>query len=180
MEKHEEAISLAKGSIEIVDALEKFLTRAKGDIDICSDRQSIAAMMASGLLTKILFRDSDPAFRVRYLTEVTKENQSSTKELAKMVEVRHLEGVTGNFAISDAREYVGPLVTEEGKLGQLIYSNAKPLFEQHRYLFDSLWERAIPAEIRLGELSGATPTVVTKLMMGESEILGRLNKVMEA
>jgi two-component system sensor histidine kinase VicK len=180
VERQEEAISLVKGSSEIVDVLEKFSSRARGTIDICSDRQSLAAMVSSGELAKIIVRNSDPGFRVRYLTEITKENLSSSRELARNVEVRHLDGVTGNFAISDAREYVGPLVTEEGKLGQLIYSNAKPLFEQHRYLFDTLWERAEPAETRFGELSGDTPAVVTKLMMGESEILGSLKKVMEA
>ncbi len=178
--KVDEAISLAKEANEIVDALDTFASRARREIDVCSDRQSLAAMVASGELVKILEKGRVAGFRVRYLTEITKENETYSRELAKKVELRHLDGVTGNFAISDVREYVGPLVTDDGRLGQVIYSNAKPLFEQHRYLFDTLWERAVPAENRLGELSGAAPAVVTRLMMGETDILRSLEKVLEA
>ncbi len=176
----DEVISLAKEEAEIEDALGAFASRVRQEIDVCSDRQSLAAMVASGELWKTLEKGRAAGFRVRYLTEITKENESYSRELAKMVELRHLDGVTGNFAISDAREYVGPLVTDDGRLGQVIYSNAKPLFEQHRYLFDTLWERAVPAEDRLGELSGAAPPVVTRLMMGETDILRSLQNVLEA
>ena len=176
----DEVISLAKGTPEIENALELFASKAKKEIDVCSDRQSLAAMATSGELAKIIERGRIAGFRVRYVTEVTKENEGYSRKLATEVELRHLEGVTGNFAISDVREYVGPLVTDEGKLGQVIYSNAKPLFEQHRYLFDTLWEKAMPAENRLGELSGAAPPVVTRLMMGEADILRSLKKVLEA
>ena len=176
----DEVISLAKEATEIEDALDDFASKARQEIDVCSDRQSLAAMVASGELGKILEKGRVAGFRVRYLTEITKENETYSRELAKKVELRHLDGVTGNFAISDTREYVGPLVTDDGRLGQVIYSNAKPLFEQHRYLFDTLWERALPAENRLGELSGAAPPVVTRLMMGETDILRSLKKVLEA
>jgi two-component system, OmpR family, sensor histidine kinase VicK len=176
----DEVISLAKEATEIESALDNFASKARQEIDVCSDRQSLAAMVASGELGKILAKGKLGGFRVRYLTEITKENESYSRELAKKVELRHLDGVTGNFAISDTREYVGPLVTDDGRLGQVIYSNAKPLFEQHRYLFDTLWERAVPAENRLGELSGAVPPVVTRLMMGETDILRSLKKVLEA
>jgi two-component system, OmpR family, sensor histidine kinase VicK len=175
----EETISLAKETAEIENALDTFASRARREIDVCSDRQSLAAMVASGELAKILEKGRVAGFRVRYLTEITKDNETYSRELAKKVELRHLDGVTGNFAISDVREYVGPLVTDDGRLGQVIYSNAKPLFEQHRYLFDTLWERAVPAENRLGELSGAAPPVVTRLMMGETDILRSLKKVLE-
>ena len=178
--KVDEVISLAKETNEIENALDSFASRARREIDVCSDRQSLAAMVASGELGKILAKGTVAGFRVRYLTEITKENETYSRELAKKVELRHLDGVTGNFAISDTREYVGPLVTDDGRLGQVIYSNAKPLFEQHRYLFDTLWERAVPAENRLGELSGAVPPVVTRLMMGETDILRSLKKVLEA
>jgi signal transduction histidine kinase len=178
--RQDEVISLAKGTADIADALGMFASKAEKEIDVCSDRQSLSAMLASGELVKILEKGRASGFRVRYLTEITKENEGHSKELAKMVELRHLDGVTGNFAISDVHEYVGPLVTDDGRLGQLIYSNAKPLFEQHRYLFDTLWERAVPAETRMDELSGAKPAIVTRLMMGETEILSSLKKVMEA
>ncbi len=179
MGRQDEVISLAKGTPEVKEAFAAFAAKAKKEIDLCSDRQSLAAMVASGELGKILELGRVSGFRVRYVTEITKDNETYSRELAKIVELRHLDGVTGNFTISDGREYVGPLVTDDGKLGQVIYSNAKPLFEQHRFLFDTLWERAVSAEARLGELSGAAPPVVTRLMMGQTDILRSLKNILE-
>ncbi len=174
------AISLAKGTLEIQRAVDEFTSKAVREIDVCFDRQSLEAMTKWGELAKILDKGRASGFRIRYLTEVTKENESHFRELAGRVELRHLDGATGNFIISDGQEYVGPLITERGKVGQLIYSNARPLIEQHRLQFDGLWEKAVPAETRLRELSGESPPVVTRLVEGETDILQSLEKSLEA
>ena len=176
--RSDEAIELVKGADEVQSALANFTSKAKIQIDVCSDRASLQSMVKSGELAKIL--ESGEGLRVRCLTEITKETEDVIKKLSKIVDIRHFDGVTGNFAISDNEEYVGPLVTEDGRLGQLIYSNAKPLYEQHRYLFDVLWERAVPAKARFAELSGAAPVVQTRLMEGETDILRSMKKVIEA
>ena len=49
--------------------------------------------------------------RLRFITEITKDNLQFCKKVAETVEVRHLEGVKGNFAISDY-EYISVLTTE--------------------------------------------------------------------
>ena len=58
--------------------------------------------------------------RLRYLTEITNENISFCKELIKIVdELRHLEGIKGNFMISES-EYLAPAVSfEKGKVVEL-------------------------------------------------------------
>jgi two-component system sensor histidine kinase VicK len=173
-------IEMLRGAREIGEAFAKFAANASRGVDICSDKQSLGAMVLSGELERVLSRGREKGFRVRYLTEVTKENADRCKALGKVVELRHLEGVTGNYAISDADEYVGPLVTEEGHVERLIYSDSRPLFEQHRYLFDTLWGKAIRVEARLAELSGAAPVVQTRLMEGETEILRSIKKLMDA
>lgn len=43
--------------------------------------------------------------RLRFITEITKDNLQFCKEVAETLEVRHLEGVKGNFGISDG-EYI--------------------------------------------------------------------------
>ncbi|HEV2138185.1 MAG TPA: HAMP domain-containing sensor histidine kinase [Nitrososphaerales archaeon] len=167
-----------KGTAQAEEALSIFMSRAKEEIDICSDKLGIGAMVNSGALKRGLTNGKKEGVRVRYLTDITPENSVYSKELAKMVELRHLDGVTGNFAISDAKEYVGPLVTDANTLGQLIFSNAKPLFEQHRYLFDTLWKRATPAEERLAELAGGAPAGQTRLVGGD-ERFEALRKVLD-
>ncbi len=92
--------------------------------------------------------------RLRYLTEITKDNLSYCKELMTIVdELRHLEGIKGNFMVSET-EYLSPVVFfEEEKISsQIIYSNVKEIAEQQQYIFDSFWDRAIPAQQRTNEI----------------------------
>ena len=163
----ERTLELVKGSKEAEAVLGRFMARATKSINICSDKQGLGAMVSSPAVKKVLASAGSRGIRVRYLTDITVDNEAYSKELAGLVELRHLDGVTGNFAISDAEEYVGPLLSENDTLGQVIYSNAKPLYDQHTYLFDTLWKRGVSAEARLMELAGGAPPGQTRLVGGE-------------
>jgi two-component system, OmpR family, sensor histidine kinase VicK len=92
--------------------------------------------------------------RLRYLTEITTENISFCKQLLSTVsEIRHLDGIKGNFMVSES-EYLAPAVLlEEGKVAaQIMYSNLKELVEEHEYMFDTLWNKAVSAEQRIREI----------------------------
>jgi two-component system sensor histidine kinase VicK len=173
-------VELVRGSTETREAFATFAFNANEYVDVCSDRQSLSAMIRSPELGVVISRGEEKGFKIRYLADITKENAGIAKAMAKTVEIRHLDGVTGNFVISDADEYLEPLVGEDGSLGRLIYSNSKPLFEQHRYVFDTLWDKSVPLEARLAELSGAAPVVQTRLLEGEIEILRYMKKLISA
>jgi two-component system sensor histidine kinase VicK len=92
--------------------------------------------------------------KLRYLTEISKENASFCKELISLVdEMRHLDGIKGNFMLSES-EYLAPIILfEKGKIAsQIIYSNQKELVDHHQYIFDTLWAKAIAAEQRIKEI----------------------------
>jgi two-component system, OmpR family, sensor histidine kinase VicK len=92
--------------------------------------------------------------KLRYLIEITKDNISYCKELIPLVdEMRHLDGIKGNFMISEL-EYLSPIILfEKGKIAsQIIYSNQKEIVEQHQYIFDTLWDKAISAQQRVKEI----------------------------
>jgi len=92
--------------------------------------------------------------KVKYVTEINKENIYYCKDLMKMIdELRHLDGVKGNFAVSET-EYLSPAAAlEEAKpVRQLLYSNMKTIVEQQQYIFDTLWNKAIPAEQKIKEV----------------------------
>ena len=73
--------------------------------------------------------------RMRRITELTRENIPYCMEAMKFAELRHLDGIRGNFAVHDGREY-----TASGTLqaGRLIYSNVKEIVEQQQYFFETL------------------------------------------
>ncbi len=96
--------------------------------------------------------------RLRILTRIDAEDVAYCKELMKRIEVRHLDDVKGNFAVSDS-EYMsspGSAAFQPGAMVMVIYSNAKPVVEQNRVVFESLWSRAEPAEERIREIEEGT------------------------
>ena len=59
-------------------------------------------------------------------------------------ELRHLGGVKGGLAVSES-EYMATTVLEQAQpLTQVIYSNVKEVVEQGQYIFDTLWNTAVP------------------------------------
>jgi hypothetical protein len=102
----------------------------------------------------------------RLITEITPDNIGYCKELIRFTdEIRHLNGIKGNFSVSDGNEYVAiSTIRKEHDVDQLIFSNAKQIVEQHQYLFETLWEKAIPAEEKIKEIEqGVKPEIIETL-----------------
>jgi two-component system, OmpR family, sensor histidine kinase VicK len=80
-------------------------------------------------------------------------------------DIRHLDGVRGNFEVSDVKEYVGSANFQNSEpMPQLIYSNVKEIVEQQQYVFDSFWNRAIPSEQKIREIEYGTVPEVTEVI----------------
>jgi two-component system, OmpR family, sensor histidine kinase VicK len=118
---------------------------------------------------------------LRYLTEITKDNISYCKQLVSIInDLRHLEGIKGNFMISES-EYLAPVVLfEEGKVAsQIIYSNVKEIVEQQQYTFDTFWNRAIPAEQRIKEIEEGTVHYETRLIENPEEVAIEIGRTID-
>jgi two-component system, OmpR family, sensor histidine kinase VicK len=73
--------------------------------------------------------------KVRFITEITKENLYYSQELMKAVELRHLDGIKGNFGISDGVEYrASPTSKQDETPSEYIISTMKPFVEQQQYV----------------------------------------------
>jgi two-component system sensor histidine kinase VicK len=83
----------------------------------------------------------------------------------KFSEIRHLEGVKGNFGIIDERDYDTHIVHQESQAPtQLIYCNVKSSVEAQQFLFNTLWKKAISAEERIMEIEeGLKPAFIETL-----------------
>jgi len=92
--------------------------------------------------------------RLRVLTKIDEKNIVYCKELMKNVELRHLEDVKGNFAISDSEYISSPTSTtfQPNVMVTVIYSNARPFIEQNRIVFERFWNLATTAEDRIKEI----------------------------
>jgi two-component system sensor histidine kinase VicK len=158
---HSSITQVLYGEQSIINTLSRFLSE-HGGIDLCSDSKTISKIIEIYKNT-LLDRNTKPEIKARFLTDINKNNISLYKELMKVTrEVRHLEGIKANFAVRN-KEYVGiASLTKESQLEEenqlpysqshIIYSNVSGIIEQQQYLFNSLWEKAIPAEHRIKEL----------------------------
>ncbi|HYO06006.1 MAG TPA: HAMP domain-containing sensor histidine kinase, partial [Phototrophicaceae bacterium] len=109
--------------------------------------------------------------KIRFITEITKDNINFCKELMQYVELRHTPAVKGNMAVSET-EYVATaeLEGEAKPVTQTIYSNAKAIIEQHKYFFENLWSIAIPAELKIIEIEEGTKPIKTGILEDDKEI----------
>ena len=87
------------------------------------------------------------------------------------MKLRHLDGVKGGIAVSES-EYMATTVLDEAKpLTQVIYSSNKEVVDQGQYIFDTLWNAAIPAGQKIRELEGGIQTYRTKILEDPEEII---------
>jgi two-component system sensor histidine kinase VicK len=110
--------------------------------------------------------------KVRFITEITEENIGYCKELMKIVhELRHLEGIKGNFGVSES-DFISTVKQNKSNfIPYLIHSNARGMIEQQQYLFQTMWDKAIPAQMRIRELEEGIPIEITEVVRGAENIL---------
>ena len=111
---------------------------------------------------------------MRIVTDITSDNMGYCKRMTKKngVELRHISGIKGNFAISDDREYIASAVLHESKLlTEIIHSNVKEIVDQNQLVFETLWKKAIPAEQRISEIEDGILPIQTYLINNNAESL---------
>jgi signal transduction histidine kinase len=133
--------------------LTQAMSRVRNRADVCGDSLSPSFSMGVESIKKGYIDFKQRGVKIRFITEITKDNIHYCKELMKFVEeLRHMDGVKGNMAVSET-EYVATAVLQESQpVTQTIYSNTKAILEQHRYFFENLWNKSIPAEQRIKEI----------------------------
>ncbi len=131
-------------------------------IDACFDNIFPSIIASDERIKNGMTELVDRGIKVRLVTEITKENINYCKEIMKFSEIRHLEGVKGNFGIIDEREYDMHIIHQESQAPtQLIYCNVKSSVEAQQFLFNTLWTKAIPAEERIAEIEeGLKPAFI--------------------
>ena len=138
----------------VINTVREFLTRTGNVVYACVD-QTRPILTLDILELRRAFEDAKRrGVRLLYITEITKDNLAYCKQLMPMVdELRHLDGIKGNFYISESGYLAPATFHEKGKpASQIIYSNVKELIDHQKYVFDSFWDKAIAAEQRIREI----------------------------
>jgi two-component system, OmpR family, sensor histidine kinase VicK len=144
-----------QGPEKVIDISLQFTSNAENKIDAFVDHTRPSLILELKELKKAFHDARERGIKLRCVTEITAENVSFCKELSPTIvdELRHLDGIKGNFYLSE-REYIAPAALhEKGKpSSQIIYSNMKEIVEEQQYIFDTLWNKSISAEDKIKEI----------------------------
>ncbi|HYV52722.1 MAG TPA: hypothetical protein VE971_05450 [Candidatus Eisenbacteria bacterium] len=181
-------IEVIHDSDTIIDIYVHILHNARSRWDYFAEARSLSVVpLAFEAIKKALLEAKARATRLRFITEITKENISYTKDFMEIVELRHLDGVKGNFGVSDS-EYISISTTDASlsekcsttTIPHAVYSNVIEDIQQQQYLFEILWDKATPAEQRIREIEEGIERVETVALKNITEIAKRINKNIES
>lgn len=159
---HEKTEIMTKQSdiVGIMAKTEKYL-------NIMGDSKS-PNFLLSDEIRKALQKAKTKGTKIRLITEITKENLSSCKEIMKFVEVRHLDKVIGNFIISD-KEYFGQSLGSNYQINR-IYDNDHGMVELQNYVFENLWNNSVSYHDKSSSLEVGVDPEEVKVLSDPTEI----------
>jgi two-component system sensor histidine kinase VicK len=154
----------------VINIILEFLNHTNSKIDACVDYSRPSLAIEIVLLRDAFLNVKKRGVKLRYVTEITNENISHCRQLLTMVdELRHLDGIKGNLYVGDTAYLAPATFHEKGKpASQLVYSNVKESIEHQRYIFETLWNKATPAEQKIKEINeGLAPEFYDVITDGE-------------
>jgi signal transduction histidine kinase len=174
----EESTKVFYGMKNVMNTVLEFVYQTSSLIDACVDytRPSLAVDIL--VLRKAFLTARTKGVKLRYVTEITSDNINYCKQMLTMVdELRHLDGIKGNFYISETAYLAPATVHEKGKpAAQIIYSNVKELVEHQKYVFDSFWTRAMPGEQRIREIQEGMVRYQTRIVENPDEVIRQISR----
>ena len=165
-----ETIKIIRGAEDTIKAAVLFFTSAS-TVNVYADAVAPSLTIGVRRIKKCYEELKRRNAEVKWITEITKDNLIYCRELTQYAELRHLDGIKGNFAVSDEGYIATATINKDQPVPELIYSSAKSIIDQNRYVFDTLWSRAILAQDRIKEIEEGTIRRETKTLKNLDEIL---------
>jgi two-component system, OmpR family, sensor histidine kinase VicK len=172
----EKATKVLYGIETVVSKIIEFLNQTNNAVYACVDQTRPVLTLDTLGLKNAFIEAKKRGVKLYYLTEITKDNISYCKQLMTMVdELRHLDGIKGNFYVSESG-YLAPAAAHEaGKsASQVIFSNITEIIEHQRYVFDSFWNRATQAGDRIKEIEEGIDLAKTEVIQSPQKIMDKL------
>jgi len=176
------ATKLIHGTDDVINAEVAFFYKTRHKIDTYMNYTRPPLAIGLEPIKKAFVDARNRGIHMRYITEINSDNLAYCRELMQIVQdLRHLDGIKGNFMVSEG-EYIAPLILfEHGKIApQAFYSSTKQILEHQQYIFENLWEKAIPAEERIREIvEGRSVHHETKVLRNQDQITNKIKDLLE-
>lgn len=139
--------------------LERFLSFMSGSktIKCCGNSNTIPLAFKIKEYRDLLYSYYNRNINIKFVTEITKENIPYCKKILDYVELRHFDGIRTDFILNES-EFIalGFSLHNFEKFGntiqKIIYSNVEDLVGHQIQIFESFWNRSVPAEQKIKDL----------------------------
>jgi two-component system sensor histidine kinase VicK len=169
------------GTPKIIKRTLKRFSVTREKIDVCISSSAPEATVKAEPIFKEVLRLKKIGIGIRYITDVTQQNLTYCKDLMLTGELRHMDGIKGNFSIVDGRDYQATAAVKEGdQPHESVLSTARAFFDQQQYFFDMLWKKAIPAEQRIKEIEEDLKREFIETIQDSEETLSLVSKVLSS
>jgi two-component system, OmpR family, sensor histidine kinase VicK len=165
-----ETTEILQGAEDTTRAVVLFFTNAS-TVSACADSLAASVAMEVEAIRECYEDLKRRNSKVRWITEITRDNLSHCRALMEYAEVRHLDGIKGNFGVSDTAYIATAIINKAQPVPELVYSSARSVIEQNKYVFDTLWSKAVVAEDRIREIEEGVIRPETRAVKDPVKIL---------
>ncbi len=162
------------GADKTTEILLKISSSAKHVWNVYAGSKGPSISMGINSLRKGYFALHRRGVKIKYITEIRKDNLNYCKELQKIASLRHIDSAKGGMAISESSYVATAILKESTPVSQLIYSNVKEIVEHQQSIFDSLWKISVPAEIKIKEIEEGIEPIETKILDSKEDIYQKI------
>ena len=158
-----------------------FLLKAKERIDVLSDQNGPSIIINNNIYKDNYIKARNRGVKIRFITEITKNNIHFCKELIKIVdELKHIDELKGSISISEI-EFIGTTAWREKELlTPVIYSNSKEILGQQQYIFDTLWKKSIDYRKVIMELEEGIVPEILETISNPKDIQNKVSNLLNS
>jgi two-component system, OmpR family, sensor histidine kinase VicK len=100
-----ERTEILRNPEDMISATVEIFSKLKKSTDICTYSKGVYLTINTKPIWEGYVKLKDRGVKLRWITDITKENLSDCKKLMRIAEVRHLDDITGAFGIHDGIKY---------------------------------------------------------------------------
>jgi len=162
------------GEEKTTEILLQTSSRAKLAWNVYAGSKGPSISMGVNSLRKGYFSLHKRGVKIKYITEIRKDNLNYCKELQKIASLRHIDSAKGGMAISESSYVATAILKESSPVSHLIYSNVKEIVEHQQSIFDSLWKMSLPSEMKIKEIEEGMEPIETKILDSKDDIYEKI------
>ena len=145
---------ILRGSKNTTNAIIRLISQSKARIDVCCSYKVQSLAISEKFFRKAIVDAKKEGLEFRIIMKITKDNISYCRNLMKIVELRHLDGLKGNFLLNEKECVYATPILKRKIIPRLLYTNINEFLEQQHNFFDTFWNNSISAQERIRQIEG--------------------------